>query len=193
MSEIVEELVLEYRSYLNDFGDCIQIIQFLAGNEDGKILEIILNAKPPNYVEYSWDNEFPVGFGFKQAKPLFALHNRFLPNYLENMGSGLRSEEAGEARKEQVLQYLCNSMSLFIHSREPMEHWSPLGENIVLRKHLPRAEQILRLVMKNIGLQGGFAQFLSMNVPEDIANDAALAKIAEEIVKTLGVKQLFKN
>ena len=51
-----------------------------------------------------------------------------------------------------------------------------------------KEEQILRLVMTEIRLQGDFGGFLSENVRENIENDENLRSIAKEIADSLDVK-----
>jgi hypothetical protein len=85
-----------------------------------------------------------------------------------------------EVLKERVLQFLCDSMGFDIHSRN--------GSKVVLQKHYEKEEQILRLVMTEIRLQGDFGGFLSGNVRENIENDENLRSIAKEIADSLDVK-----
>merc|ERR1712098_1007254 len=70
----------------------------------------------------------------------------------------------------------------------------PYDSKIILQKEYQKEELLLRLICKEIGLQGDFEGFLSATVPNHNANSAEqrkFVKIAKEVAKSLAVHNLY--
>merc|ERR1712098_560178 len=97
-----------------------------------------------------------------------------------------------QTARENILEHVCRTMSFSIASREEQ----PYDSIIILQKEYQKEELLLRLVCKEIGLQGDFEGFLSATVPnhnENSAEHKKFVKIAKEVAKSLSIKCLFKK
>merc|ERR1712098_243705 len=90
----------------------------------------------------------------------------------------------------------CRTMSFSIASREERtwEESTGYDSTIILQKEYQKEELLLRLICKEIGLQGDFEGFLSATVPnhnENSAEHRKFVKIAKEVAKSLAVHNLY--
>ena len=129
-------------------------------------------------------------------------------------------EQKIKKARENILEHVCRTMSFSIASREEERTYDStiiLQKEVTLQKKYNRTlsftlmgnsnfhchfseyqkeELLLRLICKEIGLQGDFEGFLSASVPNHNANSAEhrkFVKIAKEVAKSLSIKCLFKK